>query len=216
MAESTLNVSRRDKCGKGAARSLRRSELIPAVFYGKGMETCSLTVDPKELKKALATEAGMNTLIRLSGDGPFDGKVVILKDSLRDALSRQFLHADFQAIDLTKKTTLLVPVKLVGKAPGEKNGGILELIVKELEIRCLPSDIPPHIEVDVSALEIGDSVHLKEISFPAGVETTHEENFAVAGVAAPAKEEVEEEPAAGAAEGAAAPEAGESKADAEK
>lgn len=67
MAESTLNVSRRDDCGKGAARALRRQELIPAVFYGKGMETCSLSVDPKELKKALATESGINTLIRLHG-----------------------------------------------------------------------------------------------------------------------------------------------------
>ncbi|NLC71857.1 MAG: 50S ribosomal protein L25 [Desulfuromonadaceae bacterium] len=204
MAESTLNVSRRDDCGKGAARALRRQELIPAVFYGKGMETCSLSVDPKELKKALATESGINTLIRLHGEGPFDGKVVIVKDAQRDALTRQYLHADFQAIDLTKKATLLVPLKVIGKAVGEKTGGILQVIVKELEIRCLPSEIPPFIEVDVTALEVGDSIHVADVVFPPGIESTHEENFAVVSVAVPAKEEVEgeEEAVAAVAEGA--------------
>lgn len=147
----------------------------------------------------------MNTLIRLHGDGPFDDKVVIVKDIQRNALSRQFLHADFQAIDLTKKAILLVPVKLVGKAVGEKSGGILQVIVKELEIRCLPSEVPPFIEINVAPLEIGDSIHVADIVFPSGVESTHEENFAVVSVAAPAKEEVEGEQEAGAAatEGAA-------------
>lgn len=201
MAESTLNVFRREDCGKGAARALRRQERIPAVFYGKGMESCPLSVDPKEMKKALATEAGMNTLIRLQGEGPFNGKVVIVKDIQKDALTRQFVHADFQAIDLTKKATLLVPVKVAGKAEGEKNGGILQLIVKELEVLCLPSEVPPFIEVDVTSLGIGDSLHIGDVALPAGVESTHEDNFAVVSVAAPAKEEAEIAEEAAAAEG---------------
>ncbi|MBN1140412.1 MAG: 50S ribosomal protein L25 [Deltaproteobacteria bacterium] len=215
MAESTLNVSRRDDCGKGVARSLRRQGLIPAVFYGRGLEGCALTVDPKALKKALATESGMNTLIRLQGEGPFNGKVAIVKNLQKDALTRQPLHADFQALDLTRKTVVAVPVKVVGKAAGEKNGGILQLVFKEIEVRCLPTDIPPFIEVDVAALGIGDSIHIADVALPGGIESTHEENFAVVSVAAPVKEEAEAG-AAAAAEGAAAPEGGEQKAEAEK
>lgn len=128
---------------------------------------------------------------------------MIVKDAQRDALTRQYLHADFQAIDLTKKATLLVPLKVIGKAVGEKTGGILQVIVKELEIRCLPSEIPPFIEVDVTALEVGDSIHVADVVFPPGIESTHEENFAVVSVAVPAKEEVEgeEEAVAAVAEG---------------
>jgi large subunit ribosomal protein L25 len=182
MSESLLNVSLREASGKGVARGLRRQGQIPAVFYGKGLEHCSLSVDIKALKQALSTEAGLNTLITLQGEGPFSGKVVIVKDLQLEPLSRKPLHVDFQVIDLTKKTLVMVPLKIVGKAEGEKVGGVLQVIHKEVEVRCLPTAIPPFIEVDVSALEVGDSIGIEDLTFPADVETTFEENFAVVNV----------------------------------
>jgi large subunit ribosomal protein L25 len=190
MAESILSVSLRKDYGKGAARNLRRQGLAPAVFYGKGVENFSLIVDPKSLKKALATDAGPNTLIRLQGEGGFNDKVVIVKELQKDTLTRQILHVDFEAIDLTQKTVVLVPVKVVGTAAGEKDGGILQLVVREMEIRCLPTEIPPHIEIDVTSMKIGDSLHIADVVLPPGVESTHLENFAVAAVVPPEKEEV--------------------------
>ena len=189
MAESILSVSLRKDYGKGAARSLRRQGLAPAVFYGKGVENFSLTVDPKSLKKALATEAGLNTLLRLQGEGGFNDKVVIVKELQKDPLTRQVLHVDFEAIDLTQKTVVLVPVKVVGTAAGEKDGGILQLVVREMEVRCLPTEIPSHIEIDVTSMKIGDSLHIADVVLPPGVESTHLENFAVAAVVPPEKEE---------------------------
>jgi len=182
MSESMLNVSLREASGKGIARSLRRQGQIPAVFYGKGLEHCSLSVDIKALKKALSTEAGLNTLIKLQGAGPFSGKVVIVKDLQLEPLSRRPLHVDFQVIDLTKKTQVMVPLKIVGKAEGEKSGGVLQVIHKEVELRCLPAAIPPFLEVDVTALNVGDSIHIDDLILPADVEKTHEENYVVVNV----------------------------------
>lgn len=198
MSESMLNVSLREASGKGVARSLRREGQIPAVYYGKGLEHCSLSVDIKALKKALSTEAGLNTLIKLQGEGPFSGKVVIIKDLQLEPISRRPLHVDFQVIDLTKKTQVMVPLKIVGKAEGEKFGGVLQVVHKEVEIRCLPTAIPPFIEVDVTALGVGDSIHIDDLTLPAEVEKTHEENYVVVNVSEirAAVEEGEEEEAA--------------------
>lgn len=194
MSESMLNVSLREATGKGAARSLRRQGQIPAVCYGQGLDHCSLTIDIKALKKALSGGAGLNTLLRLQGDGSFSDKVVIVKDLQMDSLSRKPLHVDFQAIDLTKKTQVMVPLKIVGKAVGEKSGGVLQVIYKEVEVSCLPTAIPQFIEVDVSALEVGDSISVEDLVFPADVETTYEDNPVVINVSE-IKAMVEEEEA---------------------
>ncbi len=192
MSESMLNVSLREATGKGVARRLRVEGQIPAAYYGKGLDHCPLAVDIKALKAALSTEAGLNTLIRLKGEGPFSDTVVIVKDIQIEPLSRKPLHVDFQAIDLTKKTLVMVPLKIVGKAEGETTGGVLQVIHKDVEVRCLPMAIPPFIEVDVTALEIGDSIHIEDLVFPADVETTFEENFVIVNVSE-IREEIEEE-----------------------
>lgn len=179
MATAELKVSSRSAAGKGCARSLRRQDLAPAVVYGKGMEPCSITVAPKELRQAIATEAGWNTLITLRGEGPFDGKVVILKDLQIDSLRRDILHADFQAIDLGKKVHVMVPVHAIGKSQGEKDGGNLQIIRHELEVVCLPTAIPSAIEVNVNALKIGGVLHIDDLALPAGVEVPHDVNFTV-------------------------------------
>lgn len=196
MAETVLNVSLRDNVGKGNSRALRREGLAPAVVYGRGLETCSLVVEPKELHKVLSTDAGLNALITLKGDGPFDGKVVIVKDLQEDPIKRDILHVDFKTIDLKEKISVLVPVHTIGQSAGEKEGGQLQVVRHELEVYCLPTAIPRAIEVDVTALEIGDVVHIEDVPLEPGVEVPHDVNFTVVtvvGLRPEEEEEVEEE-----------------------
>jgi large subunit ribosomal protein L25 len=191
MAKSVLNVEPRVRIGKSGSRKVRRDGLVPAVVYGKGMEAINLRVDPKALQQAIATEAGWNTLITLKGDGPFDGKVVILKDQQLDAIRRDVQHVDFLSIDLESKISVMVPVHPIGKSRGEKEGGNLQLVRHELEILCLPTDIPTAIEIDVTALNVGDVVHVEDVSLPQGVEAPHDVNFTVLTVMGRKAEEVE-------------------------
>jgi len=200
MATSELNVALRSKAGKGVSRSLRRQNLVPAVVYGKGLEPCALSVAPRALLTAIATEAGWNTLITLKGDGPFDGKVVILKDLQVDAIRRDPQHADFQVVDMGQKVHVMVPVHPVGKSEGEKVGGSLQVIRKELEVVCLPNAIPGSIDVDVKAMKIGDVLHIADLVLPAGVEVPHEVNFTVITCTGHKPEEVEAEATEGAEE----------------
>lgn len=179
MANSDLNVELREATGKGASRSLRREEKIPAVVYGKGIEPCSITLSPKELKKAISTDAGLNTLITLKGNGVFADKVVIVKDMDVHPLRRVVRHADFQIVDMTKQVQVMVPVHAVGKSEGEKAGGNLNVIRKELEIICLPTAIPTSIDINVDALNIGDVIHIDDVTLPEGVEAPHDVNFTV-------------------------------------
>ena len=192
MAKSVLNVEPRVRTGKGGARKVRADGLVPAVVYGKGIETLNLRVDPKALQQATATEAGWNTLITLKGDGPFDGKVVVLKDMQIDAIRREPKHVDFYALDLKKKIAFMVPVSPQGKSKGEKEGGTLQLVRHELEVFCLPTNIPHSIEINVEELEVGDAVHIDEVSFPEGAESRHDVNFTVLTVVSRMAEEVEE------------------------
>ena len=179
METSELQVVLREGKGKGVARSLRRDNKIPAVVYGKGFETCSIALSPKELKAAIATKAGLNTLITLKGDGSFSDKVVIVKDMDKHPIRREIRHADFQVVDLKKKIHVNVPVHTVGKAVGEKAGGIIDVIRKELEVVCLPTVIPTVIEINVEALNIGDVVHVNDITLPEGSELPADVNFTV-------------------------------------
>jgi len=192
MAQSQLAVTSRDGAGKGISRSLRRQGLVPGVVYGKGMEACNVAVDPKALNQAIATAAGWNTLITLQGSGSFDGKVVILKDVQVDQLRRSPIHYDFQTVDLAKTVHVMVPVHTVGKSKGEKLGGALQVIRHELEVVCLPANIPTSIDIDVTELVIGEVVHINDIAFPAGIEPApHEANFTVVTVTGHKAEEAE-------------------------
>lgn len=191
MAKSVLNVETRVRTGKGGSRKVRQDGLVPAVVYGKGVEALNLRLDPKALQKAVATEAGWNTLITLNGDGPFDGLVVILKDMQIDAIRRNPMHIDFLAIDLKKTLAVMVPVQPVGKSQGEIEGGTLQLVRHEVEVYCLPTNIPTSLEIDVTALNIGEVVHIDELSLPEGVESQHDVNFTVLTVVGRMAEEVE-------------------------
>lgn len=202
MAQTELNIAMRDRVGKGGSRSQRRQGLIPAIVYGKGMEPCPITVSPKELHKAIDTKAGWNILITLKGEGALDGKVVILKDMQRDPIRQEALHADFQAIDLKQEFLVMVPLHPVGRSEGEKAGGNLQVVRHEIEVACLPTAIPEALEVDVTALNVGDVLHVEDLPLPAGVEIPHDVNFTVITVTGrkgeeeEAAEEAEEAPEA--------------------
>lgn len=194
MAQAELNVALRERVGKGGARSARRSGLIPGVVYGPGIEPCTVNVAPKALDAAIGGEAGWNTLLTLKGDGPFDGVVAIVKDIQVDAIRRTATHVDFQAINMKQTASFMVPVNTVGTSAGEKAGGNLQLIRKELEVICLPSAVPASIDINVEALEIGDVVHIDSVEVPEGTELPHDVNFTVITVVGhkASEEEVEE------------------------
>lgn len=179
MASAEFNVALREKTGKGVSRKLRAQGLVPAIVYGQNMQPCCISFDPKTLEKAIATEAGWNTLLTLKGAAPVEGQIAVLKNLEIHPLRRTMMSADFHAIDLNKKVSFMVPVTTLGKSIGEKEGGSLQVIRHELEVLCLPGAVPQAIEIDVTALEIGDVIHVAEVQAPEGVEIPHDVNFTV-------------------------------------
>jgi large subunit ribosomal protein L25 len=207
VAEYELNVELRTDAGKGVARKLRAAGRVPGVCYGANSQTQSIHLDPKPLEKALRTSsAGMNTLFGLKGAGGLGGKSVLVKELQRDPVSGQLLHADLYAVDLTREIEVSVPLHLTGSAIGLMNGGIVDHQLREIMISCLPTAIPESFNLDVSALDVGDSLHVRDISLPAGVTLVSDPDLGVVSVVVPAKAEEEVAAEAAAAAAAAAPE----------
>ncbi len=167
MEERSLVAHRREEKGKEKARKLRHQGLMPAVVYGHHEETIPITLDPKEFSKILRGGAGERTLINLTIEGLEGGpvtKTVILKEKQVDPVKRTMLHADLYTIAMDEKIHVSIPVHIVGKSPGVEQGGVLEQVLREIEVECLPGDIPPGIDVDVSSLDIGDAIHVGDIT----------------------------------------------------
>lgn len=200
MERIKLEAQGREKAGSGL-NALRREGIVPAVLYGKKKEPKLLKLPLKILDKALATEAGFNAIFDLTLDGKSAG-LVRIREYQADPLKRNLTHVDFQVVDLKEKIEVEVPIHIIGKSEGVKKGGVLEFHRRTLHLKCLVTNIPDKIEIDVSALEIGDGVHADRIHLPEGVEFPHETNFTVVSVVPPAKEE-EAKPAVTAEEGAA-------------
>jgi large subunit ribosomal protein L25 len=189
MEKPVLNAEVREKTGKEIAKKLRTKGLIPAVFYGPRSETVVLMVDPKELSRTLQTEAGENVIIDLNirkGGDSFQ-KMVMLKEIQIHPLRRKALHADFYEVSMEQMVTVEIPVHLLGKPEGVKAGGILDQVLRTIQIQCLPGDIPRSIDVNVDALMIGDSVHVREVQLEKGKILT-DLNFTIASVVPPAAE----------------------------
>lgn len=190
MERPVLKAEIRKEVGKGNARKLRAKGLAPAIFYGPRTETISLVIDPKELAKTLQTEAGENVLLDLDirkGDQS-ERRVVMVKDIQIHSLQRINLHTDFYEVAMDEMVTVEVPIHLIGKPEGTKMGGILEQIRRVIEIQCLPGDIPKSIDIDVSSLKIGDSIHVQDIQVEKA-KILSETNFTIATVVPPAVEE---------------------------
>ncbi len=218
MGEYALEVELREGTGKGVARKLRAAGRIPGVLYGRGKPPQSFTLDPRALERVIATsEAGMNTLIDLSIAGSRDRaeRVVLVKELQRDPVRGAPLHVDLYQVDLTTTIAVKVPIHLLGRPKGvEFSGGILDHALRELDVECLPRAIPESISVDVSELEIGGSIHVRDLALPEGVKLRSDPDLSVASVVAPKVEE-EAAPAApveGAEAVAAAPVEGEAEA----
>ena len=190
MERPVLSAEIREGVGKGKARKLRAKGLIPAIFYSPQSQSIPLVIDSKEFVKTLQTEAGENVLIDLNirkGDQA-DRKVVMVKDIQVDPLKRTTLHTDFYEVAMDEVVTVEVPIHLVGKPEGTKVGGILEQIRRVIQIQCLPGDIPKSIDVEVSSLKIGDSIHVQDIQIEKA-KILSETNFTIATVVPPAVEE---------------------------
>lgn len=202
MAENALAAEMRSGTGKGVARKLRAAGRIPAVVYGQGKPTQHVAVDPRVLDHLLhKSGAGLNTLIELQLEG--GPRTVLLKDLQRDPVKGFYLHADFHEIDLTESVEVTVPIHFEGHARGEEFGAIVDHPYRELDVECLPRAIPDHIVVDVTPLDVGDSVQAGQIPMPEGVTLLTDPEAVVASCMVPSvAEEVEEAEAAEAAEAA--------------
>jgi large subunit ribosomal protein L25 len=162
MSVIQLNGRRRDVIGKGGARKARAAGQIPGVIYGHGETPIAVAVDSREFSTVMRSHKGGNAIVNLKvGDGEY---TALVRDAQIDPLSRHILHLDFQHISLTETIEVEVAVHPVGIAVGVKDGGgILELITRMIEVRCLPTAIPPAIDLDVTSLEIGASLHVSDI-----------------------------------------------------
>ena len=163
MKEITIEARKRTGTGKEKAKKLRKKGLIPAVVYGPGDEPLPLEINAQSLNTILREGKGENVIITLNIDGGQNDKKVLIREIQHDPVLGDILHVDFQHVLLTKKITVKVPVHLVGIPIGvSKDGGILQYVLRELEVECLPTDIPEKVEFDVSNLKIGDSIHVKD------------------------------------------------------
>jgi large subunit ribosomal protein L25 len=179
MSQQVLTIEVREKVGKGVCRKLRKAGKIPGVVYGKGMESVAVTLNPKELSVAVAGEGGQNNLITLKGAGQLDGATVIVSSLERDCLKGNPLHVDLHKISMTEKLRVTVPLSLVGTAAGVKAGGLLDALMHEVEVECLPGDIPENIELDLTPLVIGDTIHVSDLVVPEGVKILAEPKAAI-------------------------------------
>jgi large subunit ribosomal protein L25 len=205
VGEYSIVAEERTGTGKGANRKLRATGRIPAIVYGRGKPARQVTLDPTPLSKMLrSAHSGINTLIDLRVGG--QETVVLVREIQRDPVSGRWIHADLFELDLQKTIEVRVPLHIVGKPKGVENGGILDHPLREVEIECLPRAIPDSVEVDVSDLDVGDSIHVRDLALPAGATMLSDGDLAVASVVLPkAEEEAKPAEAAAVAAEAAAP-----------
>jgi large subunit ribosomal protein L25 len=191
MAAITLTGSRRQQLGKGGARKARAAGQIPGVLYGHGETPVSVAIGSVEFDQAMRGRPGANPLINLRLEG--SEVSALIRAVQYDPMTHGILHIDFQHISLTESVEVQVAIHLTGLAIGVKDaGGILEHIARSIEVRCLPTAIPSSVDVDVSALNIGDSIHVRDLSVP-NVTILTDRDATIAAVVAPTV--MEEKPA---------------------
>ena len=187
--ETKLNAERRSDAGKGVARKLRAAGKVPAVLYGQGLDTTPLTVDSRELTHLLHSSAGSNVLVDLVVDG--EEHLAIPREIQRDHIHSKWVHVDFLAVSRTETITVNVPVHETGEAVGVKEGGVVEHHLREVQIECLPQDVPDELVVDITDVELGEMVHVSDLVPPAGVTILTNPEDAILSVITPALLRVE-------------------------
>lgn len=189
MQRESLEITLREEAGRGASRRLRASGTVPAVVYGTGVSSTKISVNDHRLEEVL--HHGANILLDLTGPDALSGKLVLIKDCQRDSVSQRLLHCDFYAVDLEKPILVGIPIRLEGRPHGVEMGGVLEPLIRDLEVSCLPLAIPDSINVDVSELDIGGSVHVRDLVLPEDVDPQVDPSDTVVHVIAPRVEEEE-------------------------
>ncbi len=182
--EAVVATPREGKFNKNAARRVRVSGKIPAVVYGAGQDAVAVTVDPRVITKILHSDSGHNTIFDLNVEGVAIAKAMIV-DWQHEPIKGKLLHIDLKRIAMDKMMRVSVPIQLIGIATGVKNqGGILEHVLREVEIECLPGDIPGHLDVDVSGLELHSAIHVSDLPHSGSIKFLGDENATVAHVTA--------------------------------
>jgi large subunit ribosomal protein L25 len=190
-----LKAKPRTKKGNGPARVLRSQGEIPAILYGPKREAVKLSIETVDLEKLLKTGSAGQLLFNLliEGEAP---RPVMIKELQQKAVTQEYLHIDLYEVDMKRKISATIPVTVSGKSVGVEMGGILQIIRRELDVTCLPNAIPDVIDIDITELNVGESVHVEDIDLEEGVEIPHEVNFTVVTIGSPkaaAEEEEEEE-----------------------
>lgn len=200
MEKVILSAEIREETGKSKVKELKKRKIIPAVVYKKGENTINLKVKREDMNTVLHTSAGENVLITLkvSGDSGKGKKekerTCIIKEIQRDPVKEDIIHVDLNEISLTEKIKVKVPVQPHGEAEGVvKDEGVLDHILWEIEIECLPMEIPEKIQVEVAPMKIGDTVYVKNLNIPPGIKVLSDPELTVLSVVPPAKEEIVEE-----------------------
>jgi large subunit ribosomal protein L25 len=205
MAKEVVLEVKKRKIGTGGDLNIfRKQGFVPGVLYGGRKDTITILVNKRSLMDALHTEMGSHVIFSLNVEGEKAEQYAILKDRQKDPISQDLMHIDFQRISMQEAIEVSVAFKIIGEAPGVKAGGVLELVLHEVKISCLPKDMPQNIEVNVGALEIGNSVHIKDLVLPKGVKVLADAENIVLHVASPTK--LEEKPATEEAAASAEPE----------
>ncbi len=211
MKQVEIEASIRDKTGKGVARKLRRSGQIPGVIYGSKTEPIPLSVNMFQFNRLLFLAKGEQMLITMNikNNGDSIQKLAMIKELQLHPVNDQVQHIDFYEIFMDELVTVEVPIAAKGKAKGVDEGGTMEFLQRTVEVSCLPMAIPKEIEVDVSDLDIGDALHVSDLTPPEGVTITEDPETTIITIVGAAPTEAEELEAAEAAEEAAAEEAAE-------
>jgi large subunit ribosomal protein L25 len=207
-----LVVSAREEKGSRESRRLRKQGLVPGVLYGKATPSQAISVEERELRRALTGDAGLHAILDVVVDGAGTAHPSVLKDYQLDALRGRITHVDLQEVPLDQPIQTTVAVALVGDSPGARAGGVLSQVAREVQVEALPMEIPEHIELDVSGLELNATARVADLPQLPGVTYVDDPDLVVATVTAPTREEVveaevPEEAPEGGAEAPAVPEA---------
>jgi large subunit ribosomal protein L25 len=197
MATIQLDSKKRAMTGKGSARKLRSVGRLPVILYGPETNPTMLSLDYKQLQKILRGKSAENIIfdLKVDSNGTNQSKRVMIKEIQKDPVTRDYLHVDFYEISMEKELEVDIPVYLVNTPIGVSEGGILEHIRRELKISCMPKNLVDKIEIDVSGLDIGQSLHIEDITLPPGLKSIEDRDLTIATIVAPSIEEekVEEE-----------------------
>ncbi len=196
MNNIELKADTRKTTGNSPARALRRAGRIPAILYGPGSETVMISVQTVDMENIIKDGNVGRSIFDIAVDGGKKARPAMIKEMQTDPVSHDILHIDFYEVKMDRKVKVMVPVNVAGKSVGVELGGMLQIIRRELEVLCLPNAIPSEIVIDITDLDIGNSVHVEDISLEGDVEIPHDVNFTILTVLSPKKaeeEEVEEE-----------------------